>query len=75
MKPDSVDFLDNLADAMEWDDVDLTLETRFKQLEQWDSMSFLSLLTVLRNDYALSLDVQAFNSIETFQDIYSLIGE
>ncbi len=75
MKPDTDSFIDTLCDAMEWEDIEMSMDTPFKKLPEWDSLSFLSLLTVLRNEYGISLDVQSFNDIETFQDIYSLIEE
>ncbi len=75
MKPDTDTFIETLCDAMEWEDVEIGMETPFKTLAEWDSLSFLSLLTALRNEYGLSLDVQSFNDIATFQDIYSLLGE
>ncbi len=73
MKPDTATFIEILCDAMEWEDVEVGMDTPFKTLPEWDSLSFLSLLTVLRSEYGISLDVQSFNNIESFQDIYSLI--
>lgn len=63
-------FIDDLKEALELDGRDIRMEDEFRRYEEWDSLTFLSLLTMLRQDYGLSLDIDTFNSIRTWGELY-----
>lgn len=66
------DFLEKIKEALELD-TSLVMDDMFKESEYWDSMTFLSLMVLLRDEYGVSLDIDAFNQINTWRDIYRLI--
>lgn len=66
-------FLEKLQDELEEDDA-LTLETKFKELENYDSMSVLSLIAFIDESFDKSLDTKHFKDISTVQELKELIG-
>ena len=65
-------FLEVIADALELY-FQLNIDDRFKEYEEWDSMTFLSLMMLLRDEYGLTLEIDEFNQIETWKDVYNRI--
>lgn len=65
-------FLEVIAEALELD-FQLNIDDRFKEYEEWDSMTFLSLMMLLRDEYGLTLEIDEFNQIETWKDVYNRI--
>lgn len=68
------DFLNTIKDALELER-DIQLEDEFRHYEEWDSMTFLSLLTLMRDQYGINLDIDTFNNITTWSDLFNLIEE
>lgn len=66
-------FLEKLQDELEEDDA-LTLDTKFKELENYDSMSVLSLIAFIDENFDKSLDTKHFKDISTVQELKELIG-
>ncbi|MCD9854190.1 phosphopantetheine-binding protein [Epilithonimonas sp. JDS] len=66
-------FLEKLQDELEEDDA-LTLDTKFKELENYDSMSVLSLIAFIDESFDKSLDTKHFKDISTVQELKELIG-
>lgn len=61
------DLVQKLADILEVDDLDIT--KKFKDYDEWDSLSSLSVMALLDSDYNLSMrgkEIEAFESIEAF---------
>lgn len=61
------DLIQKLADILEVDDLDIT--KKFKDYDEWDSLSSLSVMALLDSDYNLSMrgkEIEAFESIEAF---------
>lgn len=68
------DFLNTIKDALELER-DIQLKDDFRHYEEWDSMTFLSLLTLMRDQYGVNLDIDTFNNITTWSDLFNLIEE
>lgn len=68
------DFLNTIKDALELER-DIQLKDEFRHYEEWDSMTFLSLLTLMRDQYGVNLDIDTFNNITTWSDLFNLIEE
>ncbi len=60
---------ENLKEIFELEDLDLTL--KFTDLEEWDSLSSLSILAMLDSDYHITMNnanLLEFDSIQAFCD-------
>ena len=62
-------FLELIIDIFE-DETDLTLDKKFSDLNTWDSLKMLSLLSAVDEKYGIMLDLKNMSS---FRDIYELI--
>ena len=60
-------IVENIKELLEVEDLDLNL--KFKDLEEWDSLSVLSILALLDSDYGIIMtkkEIEAFSSINLF---------
>tara|TARA_B100001013_G_C24220121_1_gene288925 strand:+ start:30 stop:248 length:219 start_codon:yes stop_codon:yes gene_type:complete len=62
-------FLELIIDIFE-DETDLSLDKKFSDLNTWDSLKMLSLLSAVDEKYGIMLDLKNMSS---FRDIYELI--
>jgi acyl carrier protein len=67
-------FLQNFAAML--DDTDaalITAETIFRNLEEWDSLTALSLIAMVDEEYSLKLTGDDIKNASTLMDIYETI--
>lgn len=69
------EFLADIQDALELEQPDMQMTDCFRTYEEWDSLTFLSLVTLLQQEYNLQLNLSTFESIQTWQDLYDLIKD
>lgn len=71
---DSKKFIENLAEAIELDEFDaLNGETKFRELPEWDSLSYLSVIAMMDEEYDTQIESEDFKKIETINDIINFI--
>ncbi len=68
-------FLTTIADALELDGDSMNITDDFRSYEEWDSLTFLALLTLMNDEYGLQLSIDTFNGIQTWEDLYRLLPE
>lgn len=51
----------------------LSAETAFKSIEQWDSLSVLTVIAMVDADYDTRLKARELKQAETLNDLYSII--
>lgn len=67
-------FIENFASI--FDDVeatDLSLETNFKELDEWSSIAALGLLAVMEEEYEVELTSKDIEQSTTIGDIYNIV--
>lgn len=67
-------FLQNFFDIL--DDTDMNLinsETVFRDLEEWDSLTALSLIAMADEEYSVKLTGDDIKSSTSLQDIFEII--
>ena len=68
------DVLAELTDVLELE-TEACINDEFRNYEEWDSLTFLSLITYMRDEHGVNLDIDAFNQINTWNDLYRLVAE
>jgi acyl carrier protein len=53
----------------------ITAETRFRDLEEWDSLTGMSILVLLEESYGKNIPADIFKSCNTFEDIFNYINK
>jgi len=68
------DFLYELKETLEIEDVELNEETNLKELEEYDSLSVLSIIAMIDENFGKRISGQDFQSITTIGSLMELIG-
>jgi len=71
------DFVNELKDALEIEDEDqeITLETNLKELEEYDSLSVLSIIAMIDKNFSQQIPSIDFVKITTIKSLMDLIGK
>jgi len=66
-------FIDLFKETLEINSQDITLSTKFRDLENWDSLSFLSILAMIDEEYDVVIEGNDFRRLVTIEDLISEI--
>ena len=64
-------FLEELVEVFEIDVVDPSLQ--YKDIDEWDSLTALTLLTCVEDNYSVNLDEDDLDATDTVKELYVLI--
>ncbi|MCH5243116.1 MAG: acyl carrier protein [Muribaculaceae bacterium] len=68
------EFLENFVNQFEETDPSLIKpETIFRDLEEWGSMSVLSIIAMADEEYGVELEPEDFKKAQTVQDLFEII--
>ena len=67
-------FLSELSETLELEEIELNLNTNLKDLEEYDSLSVLSIIAMIDEQLGKRLSGNDFNSITTIKSLMELIG-
>lgn len=68
------DFISNFSDQFE--DTDATAfmpETKFRELDEWSSLSALSILAMVDEEYDVQLKADEMRKTNTIQELFDLV--
>ena len=67
------DFLRNFENSIENIEANsLTTETKFKEIEQWDSLALLTTLAMIDSEYKVALTAEEIDQCITIADLLDL---
>lgn len=73
---DIKEFISNFAD--QFDDVDasaLTPETKFKNLDNWNSLVALSVIAMIDEEYDVTVKGNDIIGANTIEDLFNIVSE
>ncbi|MDO4220565.1 MAG: acyl carrier protein [Akkermansia sp.] len=70
---DTQAFLEKMKDILEIEDRDLTLDDEFREFDEWDSLAYLSIVTMISVDYGITVSAAEFRGFNTIGDIVKAI--
>lgn len=65
-------FLEFVADIMEVDISELSMDTPYKE-GKWDSLMMLTLVMELEAEYGASIPMEALGNVKTMADLYKFV--
>ena len=71
---DANEFIKNFA--AQYDDTDLsefTMETRFRELDEWSSLNALAILNMIGKKYSILLRPEEMKPTNTVQELFDLV--
>ena len=66
-------FINLFKETLELIDSEINLTTKFRDLENWDSLSFLSILAMIDEEYDVVIEGSDFRNLVTIEDLISEI--
>lgn len=68
-------FISNFADQFEDTNADVfTPETKFRELDEWSSLTALSILAMVDEEYDIQLKADEMRKTNTIQELFDLIN-
>ena len=71
---DIKEFIENFAD--QFDDIEASVlngDTKFKELEEWSSLIALSVISMVDEEYDVSIKGDDIRGSETIQDLFNIV--
>lgn len=68
------DFLTSIKTALELD-FSISIDDRFREYKDWDSLTFVHLMVLMSQEYDVEMDIDTFNTVETWRDLYNLAAK
>lgn len=59
------EFIEKFAEAVDMDAAGLTSETEFRTLDEWDSLSYLSVIAMMDEEYECQIETAEFKQLKT----------
>ena len=73
---DIKEFIENFIEALEIEDgSSVTETTNFRELEEWDSLAALSTISMVDDEYGVTITNKDLRSVETIEQLCSMIEE
>lgn len=70
-----IDFIEKLVDVFdETDASEITGATKFKTLDEWSSLTALSIIAFADEEYDVTLNNEDLKSAETIEDLFNVIS-
>lgn len=66
-------FLEFVADVMECDSSEITMEIAYKDFDKWDSLMMLNLVMEIEAEYSVSISMEKLGDVKTLADLYEFV--
>ena len=66
-------FLQTVAESMEVDAEEISMDTAYKEYEPWDSMAMMNLIMDLEEAFDVSIPIEKVSAVKTLQDLYDIV--
>ncbi len=68
------EFVENFANQFDDTDADIfTADTKFKEVEEWSSLTALSVIAMIDEEYDVTIKGDDIRNSETIQDLFNLV--
>ena len=65
------EFIEKFAEAIEHDDAStLSANTEFRTLEEWDSLTYLSVIALIDEEFDVQIEMEDFKKLKTIQEVF-----
>lgn len=68
-------FINLFKETLEIEEMDISDETIFRDLEEWDSLAVLSVLAMINEEYDITIPRKNFEKVNTIGELYNLTQE
>lgn len=68
-----IDFLKIISETLEKDIDELKPEDEFREYEEWDSLAYLSVISIIDEEYGLVIPRDEYSKMKTLADVYDYV--
>jgi len=68
-------YVTDMAEALEMETTQLTAETEYKELANWDSLAALSVIAMTDENYNVSIGGDDIEKSRTVQELWNLVAQ
>jgi acyl carrier protein len=69
------DFIKNFANQFDdTDESEITAETVYTELDEWSSLTVLSIIAMVKTDFGKDITAKQIRSCDTIEDLYNLVN-
>ena len=65
-------FLEFVAEIMEVETEEISMDTVYKEFEKWDSLMMMNLIMEIEDEYEVTIPLEIAGKIKTLKDLYDL---
>ena len=66
-------FLETVAETMEVEVSEISMETAYKEYEPWDSMMLMNLIMDLEEAFEVSIPIEKVSNVKTLRDLFDIV--
>lgn len=66
-------FIEKFAEAIEVEATELTIDTEFRDLDEWDSVAYISVIAMMDEEYDIQIEMATFKTLKTIGAIVEYI--
>lgn len=67
-------FLDSLKEAMDIEAHEINMTDNFRDYEEWSSLTYLSVIAMLDEEYDFQIEESDFRKLQTVADLYNAVN-
>ena len=70
------EFIQEIMEILEVEDTSLVQDTTvFRELDEWDSLAALSTISLIDDDFGVTINNKDLRSVETLGELYDMVTE
>lgn len=69
------EFINKLAEFCEFSETDLTINTKIKSIEGYDSMAIMAMMAFVDENFDIRISATQINALSDFNSLINLIGK
>lgn len=70
---DIKEFIEKFAEAIDIEATELTADTEFRTLDEWDSVAYISVIAMMDEEYDIQIEMAQFKQLKTLGAIAEYI--
>ena len=67
------EFIEKFAEAIDIEASELTADTEFRNLDEWDSIAYISVIAMMDEEYGIQIEMPQFKQLKTLGAIAEYI--
>ncbi len=67
-------FLNSLKEAMDVEAHEVKMTDKFREYEEWSSLTYLSVIAMLDEEYDFQIEESDFRKLQTVADLYNAVN-